>query len=116
MRRKVAGPEPGFYWKYKHKSDDEAWVHAYYVEQLAFYTGDDPILKEKVFVSYRPLTESSFVYREGRCFDVMLPEEFMMSVEFGGKLVPRHVKIEDRSVIAELNALYEKLYGHFPPY
>ena len=98
-------PENGFYYHYKHTSDDIN-NYAYEVVGVGHHTEDEVTN----FVIYRPLYESS-VYLAGKMFDVRPLEMFMEEVTKDGKTFPRFQKITDPEICAKLEKLKQEMYA-----
>ena len=98
-------PENGFYYHYKHTSDDIN-NYAYEVVGVGHHTEDEVTN----FVIYRPLYESS-VYLADKMFDVRPLEMFMEEVTKDGKTFPRFQKITDPEICAKLEKLKQEMYA-----
>jgi hypothetical protein len=103
-------PEKGFYYHYKHDPSGAINNYAYEVVGVGCHTEKDCRPEDVRMVVYRPLYES-FVYKEGKLFDLRPLEMFMESVTKDGKTFPRFRKITDPAVIAELEAIKKEMYG-----
>lgn len=103
-------PEKGFYYHYKHNPSGSANNYAYEVMGVGLHTEDDCRPEDKNMVVYRPLYES-FVYKQGKLFDLRPLGMFVESVTKNGKTFPRFKKITDPAVIAELEAIKNKMYN-----
>ncbi len=99
-------PANGFYYHYKHDVDGPINNYAYEVIGVGAHTETDG----EFFVLYRPLYESS-VYKAGKLFDLRPLEMWMGTVEKDGQSTPRFSKIEDPTVIAELQQVKQEMYG-----
>lgn len=101
-------PEPGFYYHYKHNPDAEFNNYAYEVVGIGHHTemkdSDDALM-----VVYRPLYDS-FVYRNGKMFDLRPLVMFMEKVEKPEYKGPRFIKITDPSLISRLAELRDQMY------
>jgi len=102
-------PEKGFYYHYKHDPNGAVNNYAYEVIGVGCHTEDDCRPEDANMVVYRPLYESS-VYKAGKLFDIRPLEMFMESVTKDGKPFPRFAKITDREIVAELEAICERMY------
>lgn len=102
-------PEKGFYYHYKHDPQGSTNNYAYEVMGVGHHTEDDCRQEDQYMVVYRPIYEA-FVYKNGRMFDIRPLEMFMESVTKDGKTFPRFQKIIDPAVIAELEAIRDRMY------
>ncbi len=102
-------PEAGFYYHYKHNQKGPVNNYAYEVMGTGFHTEDDCRPMDTNMVVYRPLYESS-VYTAGKFFDIRPLSMFLENVTKDGKTFPRFQKVTDSKVIAELEAIKNKMY------
>jgi hypothetical protein len=109
-------PEPGFYAKYKRDPKGPRWKDLYYVEQIGYSMGRDVPQEKRRHVIYRPLDDTSYVYKNGKRFDLLPLEEFIERVEYQGRKVPRHSVVTDPELVREMRLRYEELYGRLPDY
>jgi hypothetical protein len=105
-------PELGFYYHYKHDPAGPVNNYAYEVVGVGYHTEDDCRPEDQYLVIYRPLYDA-FVYRigKGRLCDARPLAMFMEDVMKDGKTFPRFTHITDSAVIAELEAIRERMYG-----
>ncbi len=102
-------PEAGYYYHYKHKADGAVNNYAYYIYGIGLHTEDDCRPQDQFMLVYRPLYEA-YVYMNGKMFDVRPLDMFYEPAMLDGVSVPRFVKIEDASVIAELKVIRQRMY------
>jgi len=102
-------PEKGFYYHYKHDPNGPFNTYAYEVVGVGHHTEEDLPAEQKTMVIYRPLYES-FVYKNGKMFDVRPLPMFMESVEKDGGRIPRFEKIEDPALLAKLEQIRDEMY------
>jgi hypothetical protein len=102
-------PEPGYYYHYKHKPDGAVSNYAYYIYGVGLHTEDDCRPEDRFMQVYRPLYES-FVYKNGKMFDLRPLAMFYEPAVVDGVSIPRFVKIEDPRIIAELKTIKAQMY------
>lgn len=108
-------PEPGFYYHYKHDPDESFNNYAYEVLGTGFHTemphedADSP--EDAMFVVYRPLYESAFVYKLGKLFDVRPLKLFIEDVKKNGVVMKRFTPITNLALISKLELQAKKLYS-----
>lgn len=102
-------PKPGFYYHYKHDPLGEFNNYAYEVVGVGHHTeiSDD---ENSLFVIYRPLYESAFVYQNGKMFDVRPLKMFMEEVEKEGEKKKRFTEIADPEIIKKLQMKKNQMY------
>ncbi|HWB34380.1 MAG TPA: hypothetical protein VG753_03650 [Candidatus Paceibacterota bacterium] len=108
----VQGPEPGYYYHYKHDPTKEVNDYAYYVYGVGNYTEDDlPPGYERLqhMQVYRPLYDS-FVYKNGKMLDLRPLVMVWDKVQWQGKTLDRFTRITDREVIKQLQVIRRKMY------
>ena len=103
-------PEKGFYYHYKHEPNGTVNNYAYEVVGVGVHTEDDCRPEDANMVVYRPLYESS-VFTAGKLFDLRPLEMWMGDVTKDGSTFPRFQKITDPTVITQLQAIKEQMYG-----
>lgn len=112
-------PEKGFYYHYRHDQSGAVNNYAYEVLGTAFSTeskragvhSDSPedFFEDEVVV-YRPLYESSIVYKTGKRFWYRPVKMFLEDIEKEGKTFPRFQKIIDSAVVDELEIIRNQMY------
>lgn len=102
--------ELGFYYHYKHDPKGDINNYAYEVLNIAHHTEIEG-LEESAMVAYRPLYESSGVYKIGKHWDVRPLKMFMENVTKDSKTFPRFTKITDSEIIAELSQIRDRMYN-----
>ncbi len=103
-------PEPGFYYHYKHDPAKGIADYAYYIYGVGVHTEDDCRPEDHFMQVYRPLYES-FVYTNGKMFDLRPLHMFYEKAQWRGAEVERFTKIEDPTLIAELKVIKASMYG-----
>lgn len=96
-----------FYYHYKHDQTGPVNNHAYEFLNLAHHT--EMRGEEALMLVYRPLSES-FVYKEGKHWDVRPLAMVMEPVDKPEYKGPRFIKIEDEKVIAGLEKIRDEMY------
>jgi hypothetical protein len=102
-------PEPGFYYHYKHDPAKGIADYAYYIYGVGVHTEDDCRPEDQFMQVYRPLYES-FVYTNGKMFDLRPLHMFYEKASWQGKEVERFSKITDPSLIEELKKIKKQMY------
>jgi hypothetical protein len=103
-------PQKGFYYHYKHDPAGPVNNYAYEVMGVGRHTEDDCRPEDANMVVYHPLYEETSAYKAGKFFDIRPLGMFMERVTKDGETFLRFKKITDEAVIAELNAIKEKMY------
>ena len=101
-------PEKGFYYHYKNDPNGEFNNYAYEVMGVGHHTE----MKDSdgaLFVVYRPLYQS-FVYKNGKMFDIRPLGMFMQTVDKPEYKGPRFIKITDPELIAKLAEIRDRMY------
>lgn len=109
MKTPIQVPERGFYYHYKHDPAGPINNYAYEVVGVGHHTEKNCRPEDKHMVVYRPLYES-FVYKQGKLFDLRPLEMFVEAVTKDGKTFPRFRKITDPIVIEKLEAIRAEMY------
>lgn len=107
LPERVAGS--GYYYHYKHEPDGEVNNYAYYIYGIGLHTEDDCRPEDQFTLVYRPLYES-YVYKNGKMFDVRPLAMFYEPATIDGVSVPRFVKIEDSAIVEQLKAIQAQMY------
>ncbi len=102
-------PEPGFYYHYKHDPAGPINNYAYYIYGVGHHTEDDCRPQDAFMQVYRPLYES-FVYKNGKMFDLRPLHMFYEPAEWKGAQVPRFTKITDEATLGVLRGIKQKMY------
>ncbi len=102
-------PSPGFYYHYKHDPAGQFNNYAYEVMGVGLHTEDDCRPIDQHMVVYRPLYPS-FVYENGKMFDIRPLAMFMEEVTKDGKTFPRFTNITDPALVAKLEAVRDSMY------
>ena len=102
-------PEKGFYYHYKHKTENGIKDYAYEVLNIGHHTEIEG-LDESAMVVYRPLYESAGVYKIGKHWDVRPLAMFMEEVTKDEKTFPRFTKITDEEIIKKLEQVRDEMY------
>lgn len=110
-------PQKGFYYHYKHDPQGSVNNCAYEVIGNAFNTEavdfktDNPndFLKDEVVI-YRPLYDTSLVYKAEKRFWYRPAKMFLEEVTKDEKIFPRFQKITDEKVISELIKIRDEIY------
>ena len=97
-------PEEGFYYHYKHDAAGTVNNYAYYIYGVGHHTEDDCRPDDAFMLVYRPLYDS-YVYKNGKMFDLRPLEMFYEPAQVNGADIPRFVKIEDPAIIAQLREI-----------
>ena len=103
----ILKPEKGFYYHYKHDPAGSMNNYAYEFVTVGWHTEDDA----QFFAIYRPLYEEARTWKAGGIADARPLAMFMENVTKVGKTFPRFQKITDPTVIAQLTAIRDKMYG-----
>ncbi|MBL7718624.1 MAG: DUF1653 domain-containing protein [Flavipsychrobacter sp.] len=98
---------PGFYYHYKHVPERGVHHYAYEVLGAGSHTEKEQTSPDKYVAVYRPLYESSY---GNEMYAIRPLAMFLEQVEVNGEQVPRFRKIEDESVIAELERIRNRMY------
>ncbi len=104
-------PDLGFYYHYKHDPSGPFNNYAYEVVGVGVHTEDDCRPEDANMVVYRPLYETSEVYRSGKLLYLRPLDMWMGEVTKENKTFPRFQKITEQKIISELELLREKMYG-----
>lgn len=102
-------PEPGYYYHYKHDPAKGVNDYAYFIYGGGSHTEEDCRPVDKFMQVYQPLYES-FVYQNGKMFDLRPLHMFYEPVVWQGKEVPRFTRITDPGVIAQLRDRKHRMY------
>ncbi len=102
-------PKPGFYYHYKHDPLGEFNNYAYEVVGVGHHT-EISNNEDSLFVVYRPVYESAFVYQNGKMFDVRPLQMFMEDIEKDGKVTKRFTPIIDSEIIKKLKIKKQEMY------
>lgn len=102
-------PQKGFYYHYKHNPLNGFENYAYEVIGIGHHTeiAND---ENSLFVIYRPLYESAFVYQNGKMFDARPLKMFMEEVEKEGKKIKRFTQITNSEIIERLQMKKSQMY------
>ena len=111
-------PEKGFYYHYRHDSngpvnncDYEVLGNAFNTESVDFKTENpDDFLKDEVVI-YRPLYDTSLVFKADKRFWVRPAKMFLENITKDGEAFSRFIKITDEKVITELIKIRDEMYG-----
>ncbi len=113
---KIQAPQIGFYYHYKHNPNGGWNNYLYEVLNIGHHT-EIKDSEESLFVVYRPLYSSAFVYENGKHWDVrplgMFSERIILPIEYGGdgqKEVDRFTLITDPELIEKCKKLAEEMY------
>lgn len=102
-------PEPGYYYHYKHDPKGAVNNYAYFIDGVGHHTEDDCRPEDRYMQVYRPLYES-FVYTNGKMFDLRPLHMFYEPAQWQGKTVERFTRITDPKVIDELRTIKRHMY------
>jgi hypothetical protein len=102
-------PEPGYYYHYKHDPEGAVNNYAYFIDGVGHHTEDDCRPQDRYMQVYRPLYES-FVYTNGKMFDLRPLHMFYEPAQWQGKTVERFTLITDPKVIDELRTIKRHMY------
>ncbi len=102
-------PEPGYYYHYKHDPAGPANNYAYYICGVGHHTEDDCRPQDKFMQVYLPLYDS-YVFRNGKMFDLRPLHMFYEPAEWKGAQVPRFTKIMDVQTLGILRSMRRKMY------
>ncbi len=102
-------PKAGYYYHYKHDPAGAVNNYAYYICGVGHHTEDNCRPEDRYMQVYKPLYDS-FVYKNGKLFDLRPLHMFYEPAEWKGKTVPRFVKIEDPEVLKQLKAIRREMY------
>ena len=103
-------PEKGFYYHYKHDPAGSVNNYAYEFIGVGHHTEDDCRPEDANMAVYRPLYDS-FLFKNGKLFDLRPLEMWMGTIEKDGQAVSRFTKITDKQVIADLMQVRKEMYG-----
>lgn len=103
-------PEKGFYYHYKHDPSGAVNNYAYEVIGVGHHTEDDCRPEDANMVVYRPLYDS-FLFQNGKLFDLRPLEMWMGTVEKDGQTVSRFTKITEAERIAKLTGIRDQMYS-----
>lgn len=110
MKIPTTVPERGFYYHYKHNTNNGVNDYAYELVGVGVHTEDDCRPEDANMVVYRPLYEAN-VFKAGKLFDLRPLDMWMGEVTKDGKTLPRFQKITDEKVIEELEKIKKEMYG-----
>lgn len=102
-------PEPGYYYHYKHDPAGAINNYAYYIYGVGVHTEDDCRPEDQFMQVYRPLYES-YVYRNGKMFDLRPLGMFYEPAIIDGKEIERFTRITDPTVLAALEKIKREMY------
>lgn len=107
-------PDLGFYYHYKHNSNESVNNYSYEVIGVGFHTEYDTHPNEQHFIIYRPLYDTS-IYTVSKklgipCFYNRPLDMWMEDVEKDGKKFSRFHKIIDPEVISKLEKIRKEMY------
>lgn len=105
-------PEPGYYYHYKHDPAGPVENYAYYIYGVGHHTEEDCRPEDAFMQVYRPLYES-FVYKNGKLFDLRPLAMFYDPAIVDGVSVPRFRKIEDPAILAILRERKAQMYPEY---
>ena len=111
-------PEKGFYYHYKRDPNAAVNADAYEVLGTAWSTesggsvhssNPEDFMQDEVVI-YRPLYDTSLVYKNGKRFWTRPLKMFLEEIDFGGENVLRFQKIADSEKISQLEKIKKELY------
>ncbi len=102
-------PEPGYYYHYKHDPKGAVNNYAYYICGVGHHTEEDCRPEDRYMQVYKPLYDS-FVYQNGKMFDLRPLDMFYEPVLVGAEIRPRFAKISDPEVLKQLKAIRRQMY------
>ena len=114
----MSTPEKGFYYHYKHDSQNgvvhcayEVVGNAFSIESAGVHSENpEDFFKDEVVV-YRPLFPDSLVLKADRNFWVRPIKMFLEDVVVDGKTMSRFMKITNPEIIVELEKIRDAMYN-----
>ncbi len=103
-------PDIGFYYHYKHDPKGEVNNYAYEVIGVGHHTEDDCRPEDANMVVYRPLYDS-FLFKNGKLFDLRPLDMWMGTVEKDGASISRFTKVTDEATLEKLVEVRKQMYG-----
>lgn len=100
---------PGFYYHHKHKEEDGVEQYAYEVIGFGLHTEIDDDNDARMVI-YRPLYESTRVYRLGKLCDLRPYSNFIEDVTKDGITQPRFKRITNPELISHLESVRDRMY------